>query len=738
MEGYRLLSVRARGFRGFPEDAGWQEFHFDAPCTLIYGVQGGGKSSTLGSIGWCLFGNQVATKGSTGIQERKNWLVTNRHSREARVELVFAHGDDRLSVVRSSRKKRTEPSFFYQINSGKMQTNEQQLHRILGLEFADYMSCVHLHQELISGLLVQEPRDRKTALDRMLGLADLRNFIEGLKRSKIPQKLRESQGKFEQAGQRLATKLEMRRADLIEAKRDAKMAGIRDTSLEGVQTYCKELFDALRPLAGEAIEDDDFPKVTAIEDTQDLEDFLDSAKESIRLIRAEQPALAQEQSLLQQKSQLAQYQSDLELRYRFLRDLLQEVDTFSQEHGDATAITLKQDALEKEIEGLQEEKRRADRRGSLLIETLQFLRNSHEDELEECPVCGSSSFEAQEIQSKLEQWQEEIQGTLGPLENRQEELEKQKAQLQQFVEKAKGLERKLAKTEERVVSGLVTFRSEREQEEELLKRLSEFSTEELEQNPLDCVKNYLDEVVAYQQEIQTRLESITEAVAQGHEALHTQEDRLESLNQVRAVWSLREEVDELLSLKEDETYLELVGTHDNIKAYARDIRILQSASERVLAASANQKLDATREAISNIYRQLSGREDFPDIEIDPVKYEVMAVRGNEREVALRFLNKGDINCAALSIFLALASSSVATHRFGFILLDDPTQHLDLEHKKKLVGVLSQILKDKQLVIATAENDFLSLLCDRLETEKKIYAIENWDDNSGPQWRVDSW
>ncbi len=133
---------------------------------------------------------------------------------------------------------------------------------------------------------------------------------------------------------------------------------------------------------------------------------------------------------------------------------------------------------------------------------------------------------------------------------------------------------------------------------------------------------------------------------------------------------------------------------------------------------------------------LAQRADYPEIEIDAETFEVMAVRDGEAEVALRILNKGDLNCAALSIFLALATSSDLSHRMGFIVLDDPSQSLDPSHKERLAKLLDCMLGDKQLIIATSETDFVGHLRAKLKKRKRIYTLQRWAEDTGPEISVE--
>jgi len=51
------------------------------------------------------------------------------------------------------------------------------LHQIT---FKDFMSSVYQHQEVIRFFLTQEPKLRDEAIDRLIGLSEYRNIIEGI------------------------------------------------------------------------------------------------------------------------------------------------------------------------------------------------------------------------------------------------------------------------------------------------------------------------------------------------------------------------------------------------------------------------------------------------------------------------------------------------------------------------------------------------------------------------------
>ena len=86
----------------------------------------------------------------------------------------------------------------------------------------------------------------------------------------------------------------------------------------------------------------------------------------------------------------------------------------------------------------------------------------------------------------------------------------------------------------------------------------------------------------------------------------------------------------------------------------------------------------------------------------------------------------------LSIFLALATSNQLSHKIGFIVLDDPSQSLDLPHKSRLAELLDRLLGDKQLILATSEEDFMGHLRAKLRANKLIYTMNRWTEETGPE------
>lgn len=104
---------------------------------------------------------------------------------------------------------------------------------------------------------------------------------------------------------------------------------------------------------------------------------------------------------------------------------------------------------------------------------------------------------------------------------------------------------------------------------------------------------------------------------------------------------------------------------------------------------------------------------------------------SENAKATALLNHGDLNCAALSIFLAVAASADLGHRLGLVILDDPAQSLDSHHKRRLAEVFDSLAGKKQVVIGSQDSEFIELARETISKKKKLIRFRSWDPNTGP-------
>lgn len=715
--GYRLVSVKVKGFRGFPEKAGEKEFQFNASYTLLFGIQGAGKSSVLNAIEWCLFGSKVASKSETKIEERNKWLIKNKYSNEASAEVTFEQDGELLKVYRSDRKLRGKPQFYYQINDGSYQEDEIGLRVRLGVELSDYMSCVYLHQEIINALLVQEPKERRNALDRLMGLTNWRNLLDGIKKAKARDELKKVAEEFDQLISQIETAKKVKENDIVKAEEEAISHEISrlELSLDGAKSRCQSVTNAIEHFAIDyGLQMPSLPKCQNIED---LGQFVNSSKKAIKKLRNEQPDVEQQIALLNQQTALNRLKANFESKYNELRQQESQIQKLEEKQGKLPSVKTKKNQVENEqLPAAREQLYTINNRAGVIRETLKFLDSTQGGQTKDCPVC-SSQVNPIQLQQQLETWQQEMQSQLKPIEQDIAQLEAELSTANAVIKKFEQLERELEGKHQDVRA--------------TTKAIAVALETPIAEKAAPLV--LLNQAIA---EIDKNLEATRIAVGQNNQYLDSIDQQLENIKRISTVLSRRQEVEEWLKIKENHEYKRLEAAKLELSTYCDRVLMISESIEDVLRKLAKEKISSTKIAISNIYHQLVDRSDFPDIEIDPEQYEVMAVGKGESEVALRLLNKGDINCAALSIFLALATSKNLTHNIGFIVLDDPSQNLDPVHKERLASVLNQVLDNKQLVIATSEEDFDTQLNRQITKSKKVYRLDGWSEYAGPEINVE--
>jgi DNA repair exonuclease SbcCD ATPase subunit len=211
-----ISKVKIRGFRGFTNE---QEFDFSSPITILFGENGKGKSSLLNSIEWCLFGNDCIGK-NTGIRERIDWEIKNRNTDECYVELKIKENDKKYTVRRVWKSPRRDELFII-LPEGRTIDGEEAKKELVKLtknfSFKDFLTSVYQHQEVIRFFLVQEPKDRNEAMDRLLGLYEYRNIIDWINRVGIRGET--LQNEIDKMSEKVKTKIEVWEEQIEEKKK---------------------------------------------------------------------------------------------------------------------------------------------------------------------------------------------------------------------------------------------------------------------------------------------------------------------------------------------------------------------------------------------------------------------------------------------------------------------------------------------------------------------------------------
>jgi len=183
----KIRKIEIEGFRGFAKKT---PLEFENPIILLYGGNHQGKSTVLNAIEWCLYGDDCIGEKS-GIRERvgtgeTSWRVVNDNSDKAQVKIEIEGDQGNFSITRAEAKGKGKKGKSIRISlpegiEKEADEAEQELAKLLRLSFKDFESTVYQHQETIHDFIIQKPSEQSDALDRLLGLADYRNILDGIK-----------------------------------------------------------------------------------------------------------------------------------------------------------------------------------------------------------------------------------------------------------------------------------------------------------------------------------------------------------------------------------------------------------------------------------------------------------------------------------------------------------------------------------------------------------------------------
>jgi DNA repair exonuclease SbcCD ATPase subunit len=169
---WRLSSVTIRQFRGVANE---HVYAFDGRPVLLYGNNGVGKSTVAVALQWVLFGKfQGDALPNTRLDSFLS-PVTGKGKAYAG-EVVFVRGPERLEIARDGAEK----TFTLRLGQQMWEDEEAEAKRdeLLGLDMDTFVRAVLLQQNRIRGLLLDEPKERNRALDRLLGMDAAEHLLE--------------------------------------------------------------------------------------------------------------------------------------------------------------------------------------------------------------------------------------------------------------------------------------------------------------------------------------------------------------------------------------------------------------------------------------------------------------------------------------------------------------------------------------------------------------------------------
>ncbi len=701
-----LRSIELRNFKAHEELAA----DFVEGVNFIYGPNGAGKSSLLEAIA-------VALYGSKWIQKVKaRWAdLVRRGAAEASVQLAFV-GIDGVEYVVARRfgQSGSISSGTYLLADGKPAARGDQdvtaaVARALGLGVEEFANLAYIRQGELRRILAEPDYiDRLFRLDEFDWLDEvLRDVL-----SDVSRRRERASGRLEELGRR-AEDLSKRAVELeaqsAEARREAEglaqyfqlykkaeeeLGGLRERAA-ALEQEAKSLRSLVERLEEELVELDVEldRKSEELKELERLEGELASlprpdpaveakyyeAKRVVDLLAAADLKRARSfrpeelEAARREAEELKARRADVLAKLGLAREVLKVAGRASGGRCPVCGGPLTEETVrrhEEEAKALEEELRRVEAR---IYEAESAVRRLERDREEYLKVKDYLSVDLAEARRRLEE--------LRRLYEAQRDIERRRAEISARLAARDRIERELR--------GLEARRAEAE------RRLGEAKRrlEEVE-GQLSALRPRLAELGKSYEELRAKAEAYLKAASRAEEL-------------ARQLGSVKAELERVSKeLEAARAEAERHGrAEERGKAARSALRDVKPVARRILIESVNAELNG-------VFLKLRHKESLRSAELAQIddRYYVVVSRSDGQRFRHTELSLGEANLAALALRVALARALLG--RPPFLILDEPTEHLDETHRRRIVELVRDLARDVKTVLVTSHLGEFEEVADR--------------------------
>lgn len=707
--GWRLKSVTITNFRGV---LGSETFEFGGLPALVCGDNGVGKSTVALALEWTLFGSFPS--GTLGAPKDGFMSPVGSGSKQYKGEVVLVRGAETLVIRRDS-----ETGEFVVQALGKKKKKEEAselLDQILGLDMDTFVRAVLLQQNRIRGLLLDEPKERTKALDRLLGMDAAEAVLDSLKAKPLKDAAEAWRETITATEEKFGNQNELLEAQYKKAEQEARASKFmsKDMNMAGLANLYSELSEALGKAGSKyGVQIKPLPAADSMLAAKKVARAFDQVLGQIRVEAEPQKRLAPLEtkaalltSLLERWEEAVSAKGAIEGR----------VNAIVKDHGDAKAVATKRGEIEADISGLQLQLRNANELRALLSQALDYFK-SRSPEI--CPVCDTTIDDQRRVRRSLEERVDSL--TSKNVQGIERNLEKASA----AYKAVSAVEKKLVIEEDSLKAAQAQVETERKN---VMKALGRESLLE------KVVKSELTKAI---QELAQDREAVARGVATMEKELQLLAERDRAIRDSLVPFLVAREAvagHEKAWKEAKKTYAVAEKQGAKLETLATDVDRIRKA---VLAAKdeiATKTLGKARPRAQELYKQLVRHALFDQLEVktsvkaNKVDYafEVASSKlAKSAREARNVLSDGQLTAAALALFYALAES--CQHGLDLLYIDDPTQNMDHLHKEAMAKVVSDLAKRKQIIVSTQDEDFVTLLRDAgFEECGVVHHLHSWD------------
>jgi len=686
-----ITRVFVKGIGSYGDDV--PPIEFGRGKNIIIGDNGAGKTALLFAI-------EVGFLGSL-----KDWDiedVINDDAGEGEVKIEFTHSltGDRYEVYRRFQKRkrggRQVQAYIRNVDTGEIlaetPTGVNKTLESMGIDKNTFTNVIHIRQGKIDKIL-RSSDEQRTIFDKLFGIYDLKNAVNelGSKRGKAYSGLlKELDSKAELKRERIKAiktladeyeayeeKLEKLKEELAKLEAEFKKKNELWKALKPLKKNIDELQKKLREYESNLSQVNDFLKKNYNRLKSLLPDLYPKIEELKRAFQETDDPSKE----LEIVSFLEKFISSVELKEKELDVLKNKSNELQKEKEKLSAERL---SMEKEIKKLKE-----------IIKRIEEFLKGKEEQLEiKCELCGSilkrknyeiHLNEVKEEKCKREKELKEIDDKLRDVEKEKKEIDDKITEIDFLVKKKTALDPMLSQIEEQIKQK-IALTSKTSKAKKALEQVLE-NVEKLlhEKVPLDRlaekVENIKDEVTR----LETRIKGLkNEKIPEAEKEVKKRREAKEEVNRLeKEVKKIEEKIEFLLK--------EVRPALVNIQPIIRRMFI-----------------DSINKRASHYFNRLYGSEskyalgDIRRIWMDD-EYRFWVDRLGHEKLAIR-LSGGQKIIVSLAFLFALLDELGGS--FGFLLIDEPSNHLDDKRCEELIDVLKELQNVPQLIIVDHKQEMI--------------------------------
>ena len=637
------------------------KLEFDNDATVFVGDNGAGKSSIIDAITFSLFGEHT---------RKNNKGLIRRGANQGFAKIEFTSNGKNYQAIRKIDSKGTLTAQFAEDLDGKLipiaegerkqfgESMTKHVEETLGMDFEKLKIASIVQQGELSSIIKAKPKEFKELLNTIIGIDKLDTAL-ALMRT-VQKEFRTSiQEKF----------------------------GYDDTQIQLIEDKITEY---------ENESENAQPKLEQLSMEKKKQELLISKLE--KQIQDDSTKESQLKDLESRKNEWKEYAMDI---IKSIKKEVAEKEEIVNECKPCFGLSKNKNEIELEINKIQKKVSAIESELSDL-EKKQVRLEEHEELAEKlvlkdgkCPVCDSSVdhlkplFQKKHIENEIEG----IKKKVTELENDKDELEQNTVKLSHELEKAKKAETILS-----------THKIKNESQLDEIIAEIKMKVKQMQKIPLTVNSGQLVETATLDSHAKTIYENIIslETSTKGFdqqkflENIQSRESSRHRLSQINQEYGeisgknkqVKMELDklgstlkELKHVKEYVTELELIQKN----VYEREGPVSKSLRSWALEII-SQKASEYLENLNTKIQRISLSEKTRDVNISC--YSRNAV------LDLESLSGGEQVSVALALRLGM-SHLLGASNLNFMILDEPTAHLDSERRKSLVNVLSQLINLKE-------------------------------------------